>query len=93
MAPEQLRGGDPDPSWDLWALAVIAFEMVCGSHPFASATFAHGARLRESAADPRLVHLPNGLQSFFASALALDRSARPASAAVLLAEFERGLNA
>jgi hypothetical protein len=39
------------------------------------------------------VHLPNGLQSFFASALALDRSARPASAAVLLAEFERGLNA
>jgi serine/threonine-protein kinase len=93
MAPEQLRGGDPDPSWDLWALAVIAFEMVCGSHPFASATFAHGARLRESAADPRLVHLPNGFQSFFASALALDRSARPASAAVLLAEFERGLNA
>ena len=78
-------------SW--WALAVIAFEMVCGSHPFASAAFGHDGRLRESAADPRLLQLPEGFQPFFASALALDRSARPASAAVLLAEFERGLHA
>ena len=41
MAPEQLRGEDPDPSWDLWALAVMAFEMLSGSHPFASMTLAH----------------------------------------------------
>jgi len=93
MAPEQLLGGDPDPSWDLWALAIIAFEMVCGSHPFASAAFGHDGRLRPSADDPRLLQLPNGLQPFFARALALDRRARPASAAVLLAEFERGLHA
>jgi serine/threonine-protein kinase len=93
MAPEQLRGEDPDPSWDLWALAVIAFEMVCGSHPFASATFAHDVRMHESAADPRLLHLPNGIQPFFACALALDRRARPASAAALLAQFERSLHA
>jgi serine/threonine-protein kinase len=93
MAPEQLRGGDPDPSWDVWALAVIAFEMVCGSHPFASVTFGHDVRMRESAADPRLLNLSNGLQPFFARALALDRGARPASAAVLLAEFERSLHA
>jgi hypothetical protein len=93
MAPEQLRGGDPDPSWDVWALAVIAFEMVCGSHPFASPTFGHDVRFRESAADPRLLNLSNGLQPFFARALALNRGARPASAAVLLAEFERSLHA
>jgi serine/threonine protein kinase len=93
MAPEQLRGEDPDPSWDLWALAVIAFEMVCGSHPFASTTFAHDVRMHESAADPRLLHLPNGIQPFFACALALDRRARPASAAALLAQFERSLHA
>jgi serine/threonine-protein kinase len=93
MAPEQLRGEDPDPSWDLWALAVIAFEMVCGSHPFASATFAHDAGIREAAADPRLLHLPNGFKPFFARALALDRRTRPASAAVLLTDFERSLHA
>ena len=44
MAPEQLRGEDPDPSWDLWALAVIAFEMLCGSHPFASMPLADAIR-------------------------------------------------
>ena len=49
--------------------------------------------MRESAVDPRLVHLPNGLEPFFARALALDRNARPASAAVLLAEFEQSLHA
>jgi eukaryotic-like serine/threonine-protein kinase len=92
MAPEQLRGEDPDPSWDLWALAVIAFEMVCGSHPFGSATFAPDAGMREAAADPRF-RLPNGFQPFFARALALDRRARPASAAALLAEFELSLHA
>jgi serine/threonine-protein kinase len=93
MAPEQLRGEDPDPSWDLWALAVIAFEMLNGSHPFASATLARDLRARASATDPRLASLPHGCQPFFARALALDRAARPESAAVLLAEFERSLNA
>ncbi len=36
MAPEQIRGERPEPSWDVWALAVIAFEMLTGSHPFAA---------------------------------------------------------
>jgi hypothetical protein len=92
MAPEQLRGEDPDPSWDLWALTVIAFEMLSGSHPFASAIFARDARMPGSAADPRLVHLPRGFESFFARALALDRAARPESATVFLAELERSLH-
>jgi len=93
MAPEQLRGEEPGPSWDLWALAVIAFEMLCGSHPFASATFAHDVRVGAAATDPRLVHLPDGCRAFFARALALDRSARPASAALFFAELERSLHA
>ena len=36
MAPEQLRGESPEPSWDLWALALIVHEMLTGYHPFAS---------------------------------------------------------
>ena len=93
MAPEQLRGEDPDPSWDLWALAVIAFEMLSGSHPFASGTDAFGAGMRASAADARFENLPSGCRPFFARALAIDRTARPASAAMFLAEFERSLHA
>ena len=62
MAPEQLRGEDPDPSWDLWALAVIAFEMLCGSRPFASVTLA-GLRTGGAGADPHLADLPQGCGS------------------------------
>ena len=93
MAPEQLRGEDPDPSWDLWALAVIAFEMLSGSHPFASVTLARDLRTRESATDPQFATLPQGCQQFFARALALDRGARPESTEVFLAELERSLYA
>jgi serine/threonine-protein kinase len=92
MAPEQLRGDEPNPSWDLWALAVIAFEMVSGSHPFESAA-AYDPRRRDAAVDPRLLHLPHGLPPFFARALALNRNARPQSAAVFVAEFERSIHA
>jgi tRNA A-37 threonylcarbamoyl transferase component Bud32 len=34
MSPEQRRGGDPHPTWDLWALAVVAYEMLTGAYPF-----------------------------------------------------------
>ena len=77
MAPEQLRGEDPDPSWDLWALAVIAFEMLSGSHPFASMALAHDLARGEPAADRRLANLPPACREFLARGLALDRAARP----------------
>ena len=93
MAPEQLRGEDPDPSWDLWALAVIAFEMLSGSHPFASVALPGHVGLRESASDPRFTHLTNACQQCFTRALALDRAARPESAAVFVAELEASLHA
>ena len=93
MAPEQLRGEDAGPSWDLWALAVIAFEMLIGSHPFASATLLGNVGIRESAADPRFANLSNECQQVFARALALDRAVRPESAAALLANLERSLHA
>ena len=35
MSPEQLRGRLASPRWDLWALAVIAYEALCGCAPFA----------------------------------------------------------
>jgi serine/threonine-protein kinase len=35
MAPEQLRGEVPSPAWDVYALALMALELLSGSHPFA----------------------------------------------------------
>ncbi|MGI8619779.1 MAG: protein kinase domain-containing protein [Gemmatimonadaceae bacterium] len=45
MAPEQLAGGDVSPGWDMWAVAIIAHEMLTGVHPFRRA-----ARLKPDAA-------------------------------------------
>ena len=34
MAPEQVAGDEVDPGWDVWAVSVIAYEMLTGRHPF-----------------------------------------------------------
>lgn len=34
MSPEQRRGGEPHHTWDLWALAVVTYEMLTGAYPF-----------------------------------------------------------
>ena len=37
MSPEQRLGGSPDVQWDLWALAVVAYELLTGHIPSAAA--------------------------------------------------------
>ena len=86
MAPEQLRGEGPEPSWDLWALAVMTFELLTGSHPFAAVAVGLPSQAPAVTAD-----LPAGCQPFFAGALAIDRAVRPQSPAAFLAGFERSL--
>jgi eukaryotic-like serine/threonine-protein kinase len=93
MAPEQLRGEDVNPSWDLWALGVLAHELLTGVHPFSSIVVGrtdHGGDATVSwrpsvAADERWT-------SFFQEALAVDPAARPPSAAAFFARLERNLS-
>jgi serine/threonine protein kinase len=35
MSPEQHAGEAPAERWDIWALTVMAFEMLTGARPFA----------------------------------------------------------
>jgi hypothetical protein len=86
MAPEQIRGESPEPSWDVWALAVIAFEMLTGSHPFAAAGNGLLGGVPDSSDNP------TASRQFFSRALAIDRAARPQSAAEFLDGFERSLD-
>ncbi|MBN2320935.1 MAG: protein kinase [Acidobacteria bacterium] len=92
MSPEELHGDKPDEGWDIWALAVIAYEMLVGLHPFAGAT---SAEVRNAILDGRMTplseHLPEapaGWQYFFEKTLAPDRGLRPQSAYQLLSDFK-----
>jgi tRNA A-37 threonylcarbamoyl transferase component Bud32 len=95
MAPEQFRGEPPHPAWDLWALAVVAYEMLTGVQPFAGASVAEWeAALLAGRFTPLAAHLPESparAQEFFSRAFALDCARRPNSAQAFFSELERAL--
>ncbi len=75
MAPEQLRGEDVQPEWDIWALAMVAHEMLTGHRPIPAGFGAEpgGPFLQdEGFSDPS--------RSFFLGALSIDPANRPPSA-------------
>ncbi|HLO06924.1 MAG TPA: protein kinase [Terriglobales bacterium] len=84
MSPEQWRGGEPSALWDLWALAVVAYEMLTGIYPFEGHSPADWLRAGEAAKFvPLAAHLPEGPhagQEFFQKAFAVDSAFRPRSA-------------
>ena len=94
MSPEQLRGGTVQPAWDLWALTVVAYEMLTGAHPFVGATIdeTHQAILGAlfAAVATHLPDAPPGAQAVFEQAFAMDPADRLGSAAALLRGFEQG---
>jgi serine/threonine-protein kinase len=96
MSPERIRGGPPNQSWDLWALAVIAYEMLAGRHPFAESgsldsapAAALGTRVRLTDRQPEL---QSGLDSVFARAFSLDPAERPSDAHMFVCSLEQTLD-
>jgi serine/threonine-protein kinase len=88
MSPEQVRGEAVQPAWDVWALAVIAFEMLTGARPFS------GASMLSGPATPVSKYLPDSpasWQDFFARALAIQPSNRPGSASVFFSELQHAI--
>jgi serine/threonine-protein kinase len=95
MAPEQLRGESPEPSWDLWALALVVHEMLTGYHPFATLAIGlTGAGI--PTAQPMAIRgsepVPVAWQQSFARWLAIEPAGRPASAGALFADLEQMLS-
>jgi eukaryotic-like serine/threonine-protein kinase len=84
MSPEAIQGHAPNPSFDLWGLAVVLYETLAGRRPFDAPTTADvlatilrgraAAPLSTLGIDPRVSHL-------LEAALHPDPARRPATAA------------
>lgn len=87
MAPEQAMGSVSSAS-DLYALGVMAYELLAGVRPFAGPDFL-GPKMRGEFAPvtSRKASLPARLDAFFASALSPDPTRRPKDAAAFAAAF------
>jgi serine/threonine-protein kinase len=84
MSPEAFRHETPGPSFDLWGLAVVAFEAFTGTNPFQGSTWIETVTRLESrvVADPRdfVSGCPDAFAEFLRTALAPAGLARPSSA-------------
>jgi hypothetical protein len=88
MAPEQALGGRIDARTDLFALGVMAFELLAGRRPFDGptelATLANLAADRRPSLAPLAPHAPPALVALVEQLLAPAPDARPESAAAIL---------
>jgi serine/threonine-protein kinase len=94
MAPEQVAGDDVSPAWDVWAVGIIAYEMLTGRHPFRQAVgFGYPGHAGEApgAEQGGRPALPPSIEAFLRRALSRDRSDRPANADEFLAGIEQVL--
>jgi serine/threonine-protein kinase len=92
MSPEQARGGAPAPSWDIWALAVVAYEMPCGNRPSGDTSVDDSGPAAVTRASFRLSDrqpaLPPSIDALFARAFLLDPSQRPSGALDFMRDLE-----
>jgi hypothetical protein len=89
ISPERLSGADATERSDVWAVGVILWEALAGSHPFWGVPLPQVASTIASGAPPlsaRRSDLPRRLLAAVDKALAVDASKRP-SASQLAAEL------
>ena len=95
MSPDQLKGDVASAAWDIWALAVISYEMLTGAHPFPATSVGqmHYA-IVSGGFTPLSTHLPDApaeWQQFFERALSPHTAARPQSAKEFVSDLGKAL--
>jgi hypothetical protein len=93
MAPEQVAGDVVSPAWDIWALGVIAHEMLTGHHPFRRSIVFGSDEVITT--DPvgagSQALLSDAVTTLLCSALSSQQMSRPKDALDFLHAFERVL--
>jgi serine/threonine-protein kinase len=96
MSPQQLMGEEVDVMWDLWALAVVAYEALTGVLPFPTAS---SAQWRDSVLTGRFASLnqffvepPERWITFFSESFASELNVRPKSAAGFFQRLEQAFS-
>jgi serine/threonine-protein kinase len=93
MAPEQARGQPVGPMTDLYALGVVAFEMLTGRLPFTGSSPVDLLMKHVDARPPRpsefVPELPSALDAFILQMLTKDPEARPGTAEALRRQLQR----
>ena len=81
VAPEQIRADDVTPAGDIYALGVLAFQVLCGVPPFTHPNDLELIRMHIQAPPPRpsslWAELPGGLELVMLAMLAKDPRQRP----------------
>ena len=95
MAPEQVAGDDASPGWDVWALSVIAYEMLTAAHPFRRKVILGSDQTMTDLAaivdGQQMPLLSEAAASFFRTAFSTERVLRPADALRFLDACEQVL--
>jgi serine/threonine protein kinase len=95
LAPEQARGEPAGPSSDLYALGVVAYQLLAGRLPYDAGSLTDLARLQETGPPPRLDEvdpaIPSALALAVARALHRDPEQRYADAAEMESALRNGL--
>jgi serine/threonine-protein kinase len=95
LAPEQARGEAAGPASDLYALGVVAYQLLAGRLPYDAGSLTDLARLQETGPPPRLDELepdvPAALATAVARALHRDPEQRFADAAEMETALRDGL--
>jgi serine/threonine protein kinase len=90
-SPEQLRGGVKTPKMDLYAAALVLYEMIAGRGPFDDEPDAKAVASAHLARDAppiaKFVRVPAVLDTLLASALSKDAAVRPRDAFTFASEL------
>jgi len=95
LSPEQARGERATSASDRYALAVVAYELLCGERPFANESVTAEAAAHANTPVPSIAerkNLPPGLDAVFQRALAKDPAARYGSATEFVADIRAALS-